>query len=114
MFNVNRLSTAILTLTLSLTVTITAEAQERSTVGGPVIQFALAHPSSDQPLGRATLGGSVPQNIELSTVKSYPNFAYYYSHGTPVVVDVPTRSVVWIGSDHLASSSAASDKGVRR
>lgn len=114
MLNVSRLSTAMVALTLISTVTLRAKAQEKGTIKGPVIKFALAHPANDQSLGRSALGDSVPQNIKLSMVGSYPNFAYYYSHGTPVVVDVPTRSVVWIGSDHLASASAATAKDVRR
>ena len=91
MSNIFPLSAVLMTLAIS------AAAQEKSGNEGSVIEYAIAHPRSDQSIPELILGASVPSRIELFKIDDNPKFVYFYHDGEPIIIDVPTRSIVRIG-----------------
>ncbi|MBC8128902.1 MAG: hypothetical protein H7Y08_01120 [Rhizobiaceae bacterium] len=66
--------------------------------GVSVYQYAVDNPVGDSSLSLApTLGETVPQKIELIPLEGNSTYAYFYYNGSPVIVDLTTRSVVRIG-----------------
>lgn len=66
--------------------------------GGSVYQYAVDHPVDDSQLSLApTLGETVPQTIALVPLDGNSPYAYFYYNGSPVIVDLTTRSVVRVG-----------------
>lgn len=63
-----------------------------------VYDYAVDHPVDDSPLPiPPSLGETVPRAVSLVPLSEESGYAYFYYNGSPVIVDLKTRSVVRFG-----------------
>lgn len=73
-----------------------AAADQRSDVN--VYDYAVENPVDDSPLKiPPSLGETVPRTVSLVPLDDDTGYAYFYYNGSPVIVDMRTRSVVRFG-----------------
>ncbi|KQT64329.1 MULTISPECIES: DUF1236 domain-containing protein [unclassified Aureimonas] len=63
-----------------------------------VYDYAVENPVDDSPLPiPPSLGETVPRTVSLVPLSKESGYAYFYYNGSPVIVDMRTRSVVRFG-----------------
>lgn len=62
----------------------------------PAVQYVVANPVEPVTLeGRIVEGMVVPETATLQPIPEYPDYAYVYADGRPVIVKAQTREVVY-------------------
>lgn len=62
----------------------------------PAVDYVVANPTRQVVIeGGVSAGGRVPEAIELTPIPDYPDYAYVYSDGRPVIVAINSREVVY-------------------
>lgn len=65
-------------------------------VPDPAVEYVVAHPTEHVVIqGGVTEGVRVPETVTLTPIPDYPDYAYIYSDGRPVIVEREKRRVVY-------------------
>lgn len=65
-------------------------------VPDPAVDYVVAHPTRQVVIeGGVSAGARVPEAVELTPIPEYPDYAYLYSDGRPVIVAINSREVVY-------------------
>lgn len=67
-----------------------------ATVPEPAVDYVVGHPVEPVVIeGGISAGMAVPQTVELTPIPDYPEYAYIYVDGRPVLVRMESREVVY-------------------
>ncbi|HWK69061.1 MAG TPA: DUF1236 domain-containing protein [Rhizobiaceae bacterium] len=65
-------------------------------VPDPAVDYVVAHPTEQVVLeGGVSEGAHVPDSVTLTPIPDYPDYAYIYTDGRPVIVEREKRRVVY-------------------
>jgi hypothetical protein len=65
-------------------------------VPDPAVDYVVAHPTEQVIIeGGVSEGAPVPETVTLTPIPDYPDYAYIYSDGRPVIVEREKRRVVY-------------------